>query len=102
MSVEKKVTQLLYEVIDDLNRDLPEQMRLEKSNDAELFGESGHVDSMLLVNLIISMEQKIDQELGIAIALGDEKAMSQSPSPFSTVGSLVNFISQSLHEENET
>lgn len=62
--------------------------------DAEtvLLGKSSHFDSLGLVNYIVDVEQALDEDLGIAVTLADERAMSQTRSPFRTVQSLTDYI----------
>lgn len=62
--------------------------------DAEtvLLGKSSHFDSLGLVNYIVDVEQALDEELGVAVTLADERAMSQTRSPFRTVQSLTDYI----------
>ena len=100
MNAKHDVTRLLPEVIDGMNTELPDEARLEKSADAVLLGESGRLDSLNLVNLIVATEQKIEEELGVTISLADERAMSQESSPFSTLGNLVDYISLLLSEHD--
>ena len=102
MNAKQEATRLLYEVIDALNTELPDEERLEKSADAVLLGDSGTLDSVTLVNLIVAAEQKIEEELGVTISLADERAMSQESSPLSTVGNLVDYISLLLSEHDGT
>ena len=100
MNAKQDVTRLLYEVIDGMNTELPDEDRLEKSADAVLLGESGRLDSLNLGNLIVATEQKIEEGLGVTISLADERAMSQESSPFSTLGNLVDYISLLLSEHD--
>ncbi len=44
--MEKKLTQLLFEVVDELNEQLPKDKRLEQSLNTVLFGETGTLDSL--------------------------------------------------------
>jgi len=100
MNAKQDVTRLLYEVIDGMNTELPDEARLEKSADSVLLGDSGTLDSLTLVNLIVAAEQKIEEELGVTISLADERAMSQESSPFNTLGNLVDYISLLLSEHD--
>jgi len=68
----------------------------ELTADTRLFGESGLLDSMALVSLVIAVEQAIEQKYGAAIALADEKALSQRSSPYRTIGSLAAYAAQQL------
>jgi acyl carrier protein len=56
-----------------------------------LFGKEGLFDSLGLVSLIVAVEQEIEDRLGSPIALADEKAFSQSSSPYRTVRTLASF-----------
>lgn len=44
----------------------------DKSIDTILFGRSGKLDSLELVNLIITIEQKIEEKLGTTITIADK------------------------------
>ena len=67
--------------------------------DTKLFGNDGILDSMGLVNLVVSLEERIQEEYDVAITLADESAMSLSKSPFLTVASLAYYIEKLLREE---
>lgn len=56
-----------------------------------LYGEGGFLDSMALVTFIVSIEQAIDDVFGVSVTLADHRAMSQSHSPFRTIGSLAEY-----------
>jgi acyl carrier protein len=62
------------------------------SSETELFGGKSSLDSLGLVTLIVALEQNIEDELGIAITIADEKAMSLKNSPFRTISSLEKFL----------
>ena len=70
------------------------------NDDTVLFGIGGALDSLGLVNLIVAVEQRIEDELGTTIVLADEKAMAQKNSPFRTVATLVDYITQQLDEQS--
>jgi len=100
MSDSNKLTQAIFDAIDEINEQIPkEQQRLTKSVDTVLFGESGKLDSLGLVNLIVATEQKLEELFEISITLADEKAMSQKNSPFRTVGTLTEYISKLMEEK---
>ena len=95
----EKVIKLIFDVIDEVNEQFPKGRQLKKSVDTVLFGNSGELDSLGLVNFIIATEQKIEEELDVTISLTDERAMSQKNSPFKTVGTLADYITLLLEEE---
>lgn len=92
------ILDLVYRVIDTTNRHLPPGKAIVKSPDAILFGESGNLDSLGLVNLIVNLEDEVQTSLGVPILLADERAMSQKKSPFRTVASLTEYLSTLISE----
>lgn len=98
MTVSERVVDAVNGAVDDLNEILGPEERLGKSPDVALIGKDARLDSLGLVNLIVLVEEKIQQEFGVGITLVDERAMSQSKSPFRTLGSLAKFVEEQLNE----
>ncbi|HXD82747.1 MAG TPA: acyl carrier protein [Candidatus Acidoferrum sp.] len=96
MSGNPAVVEAINSAVDDLNEVLDPEERLAKSPDVALIGKDARVDSLGLVNLIVLVEEKIQQRFGVGITLVDERAMSQSKSPFRTLGSLAEFVEEQL------
>jgi acyl carrier protein len=99
MTAKDKVLSAIFEIIDDLNPQLPEEMQLAKTPDTVLFGSGGKLDSLGLVNLVVAVEQKMQSEFDQPISITDERAMSQKNSPFRTVQTLAEYISTLLEEQ---
>jgi acyl carrier protein len=78
---------------------LPEPMDLSQGEAIRLFGEGGALDSMGLVTLVLTIEEMIEDEMGVAITIVSEKAMSARRSPFATIGSLAEFIDSLIQEK---
>lgn len=64
--------------------------------DTKLFGKAGLLDSMGLVSLIVAVEQEIEDRHEASVALADEKALSQSSSPYRTIGTLAEYAAAGL------
>ncbi len=81
--------------------DLPEQAGAptEYSEDTVLFGRDGLLDSIGLVSFILDVEENLRMQSGISITLADERAMSQSRSPFRSVSNLVDYAFKLTAEE---
>ncbi len=94
-----RIREALYQAVDVTNAGLDPDKRLAKSEDTPLYGEMNTLDSLSLVTLIITVEQKITGEFGVPITLADERSMLQEPSPFETIGSLMNYIELLLQEK---
>ena len=94
---EKKIQQYIFDALAMTNQVREENNQIETSPDAELYGQNGQLESMELVALLIDIEEALQDE-GFNISLGDERAMSQSKSPFRGVPSLVSYISSVIRE----
>ena len=97
--MKEKIQQSIYNSIDSLNAQLPNEGHIEKSNNTALFGSGSKLDSLDLINLIVATEQNIEDEFDVTITLADERAMSQESSPFRTVGTLTDYIEMLLDEK---
>ena len=67
-------------------------------SDTPLFGRSGILDSIGLVSLVVAVEQATEDQFGVTISLADERAMSQTKSPYRTLGSLADYASHLVQE----
>lgn len=98
----QRVLEILFAAIDEINEILPDEGRLEKSDQTHLFDKQGKLDSMGLVNFIVLVEQGVAEEFDLAITLADEKAFSRETSPFRTVASLTDYVIEQLNgSEND-
>jgi acyl carrier protein len=88
-----RIKDAIDRAVDEINDQLPKGRKLEKAQDAVVFGNNGQLDSLGLVSFIIEVEQKLDEEFGVSITLADERALSQQNSPFMTLGKLADYIS---------
>jgi len=68
--------------------------------DTPLFGKDGLFDSLGLVTLIVAVEEAISERYGLEVSLADEHALSQSRSPFRTIGSLAEYAHGLLAESD--
>jgi len=91
------------EIVSRCMRDMAERYALNLngglSRETLLFGESGLLDSVGLVSLIVAIEQEIENDLGVSIVLADERAMSQKHSPFRSIGALADYAATLVASE---
>ena len=108
---DERVLRAIYSAVDDLNKSLGRGQKVSKEPGAELWSESGKLDSLGIVTLIIGVEEAIEEEFGLTISLAGEHAMSQEKSPFKTVDTLMQYVtgvieikrdSGSIEERNRT
>ncbi len=96
MDQRERIESAVLRALAEVNRQLPEEEKVSLTADVPLFGGEGRLDSLGLVNLVVETEIQIQREFGLAVALADEKALSQSRSPFRTVESLVEYVGSVL------
>ena len=89
----------IYKSIDEVNSQMSKDEQLIKSPDTVLYGESSSIDSIGLINIIVTVEQNIEDDFEKSITLADQKAMSQKQSPFKTVESLAKYIQIIIEEK---
>lgn len=91
------------ELILDIARQLQEGEEIEFEGeltaDSALFGKEGMLDSLGLVSLVVAVEQAIEDKFEVSVALADEKALSQSSSPYRTVNTLAEYASEQVKEQ---
>ena len=82
------VLEALYAAIDDVNRLLPEGSRLQRSTDQIILGPGSVLDSLGLVNLIVSAERKLTERLGDELSLTEVVTGGQDGEVPTTIGDL--------------
>ena len=90
------VSRAVLEAIAEFNA--AEGTQVPAQADTVLMGEGGALDSLGLVRLVMAVEQKIEDAVGVPVSLTDEKAMSQRNSPFRSVGALTEYATSLLAE----
>ncbi|NLH47132.1 MAG: hypothetical protein GX444_00865 [Myxococcales bacterium] len=88
----------VYRAIDDINELRPPEKRIAKTAEASLFSRSGPLDSLGLLNFIVSLEGAIEDLLGVELILSDKKFNINSFNPFATVSSLLDYLKSQLGE----
>jgi acyl carrier protein len=96
--MKEKILPIIYAALKDAGQELGKPELSSPDPETRLYGRSGHLDSLALVNLLADVEQRVADDLGKAIVLADERAMSQKRSPFATAGTLADYIEILLSE----
>ena len=92
----------LIDLILETAKDVGEQESLsiqELTADTVLYGDGGVLDSMALVSLVIAVEQAIEDKYEQSVGLADEKAMSQSRSPYRSASRLAEYAAAQLESD---
>ena len=102
MPTQETSTGDLLELIGRCAKDVSEQEHVTLPSDigpqTRLFGKPGLFDSIGLVNLVLSVEEAVEDEYGVTISLADQRAMSQSSSPFRSMQSLAEHACRQIEE----
>ena len=91
----------IVNMIMDIARDLAQEEDWELGDmtaDTTLYGEEGVLDSMGLVTLVVAVEQAIEDKYDSPVGLADEKAMSQSRSPYRSANRLAEYAASQLQD----
>lgn len=93
-AIQKTILQALNNVNEERGPD--EQLTVDLST--RLFGTDAALDSLSLVSVIVDVEMALSEASGQDISLTDDRAMSQSVSPFTDVNTLTAYVLLLLSE----
>lgn len=98
----EKVVECVYAAIDEENRQRDgASPPMEKSPDTPIYGTDSALDSLGLINFVLAVEEQVERAFDLSVVLGDDRALSQEPSPFQSVGTLAAYIEVLLGERSE-
>ena len=100
MPSDERISKAIFAAVDEVNEQLPKGVRIEKSLDAPLYGATGKLESLDFVTLIMEVEEKINAEFGTDITIADDNLLSKEKSPFSTLGTLTEYLQDLLKEKD--
>lgn len=98
MSNQDRIVGAVYRAVDELNKQLPKGVQVEKSLPTPLYGKHGKLESIDVVTLIMEVEDQIGAEFGTSITIADDRTMSQQNSPFLTIQTLTDYVTELLKE----
>ncbi len=55
----QKIMDCVFEVMEEINKDLPAMLRVEPTEETVLLGKGGVYDSLNLINFFVSLEERI-------------------------------------------
>jgi len=95
---QEQVIQWIYAVIDELNEQLDQKQRLSKTPDTVIIGQGGKLDSLGVINFIVGLEQKVQEQTGMEMTLADRMLDTMQDNPLRTVDSLAAHIAALVKE----
>jgi len=96
MDIKDRVGQTLFKVIDEVNGLLPAGQRLEKSLEEVLTGPKAKIDSLGLINFILTSERLVQQDFGVAVTLTNGAALMSSDNETLKIAAIQNYICETL------
>jgi acyl carrier protein len=94
------IVHALFEIIDKLNEQRDQNEQIPKTENTILIGEGSDLDSLALINFIVSVEQKLEEEFQTLIVLTEqEDFFTSQDGPFKTIGTLAFYIAKEIGRE---
>jgi hypothetical protein len=89
---QEQAFRLICEAIDVANQQLPASRRLAKAPQTVIVGSRSSLDSLALINFVITVEEKASEALGRPVQLLEESTAIDEQGPFRTVDSLASHL----------
>ena len=83
---------IIFDAIRALNEEREDDEQVLLDSTTGLFGIDSTIDSLGLVSIIVDVETALSGRLGRQISLTNDDAMSREVMPFTSVGTLADFI----------
>jgi hypothetical protein len=90
------IEKLIHETIDEINEQTPADRRIEKSSQAVIVGTGSTLDSLGIINFLISLEAKVAVLTGTSVSLLNDDTLNDPNGPLRTVESIEKFISERI------
>lgn len=92
------IQSIILQALNNINDERDSGDQIQINLDTLLFGSGAVLDSLELVSVIVDVEVATSEASGRDISLTDDRAMTQSISPFTDVNSLTDYILLLLSE----
>ena len=83
---------IVYAGLDELGPLMRRGRSLEKSPSTIIMDSGTGLDSLAFINLVASIEQKLEQGYGVTLMLTQAESGGRGENPFATVESIVSYI----------
>jgi acyl carrier protein len=96
--IREEINQVVVNTFKQVAKDNDKSLDGEPTADTAIMGPDSAFDSVDLVTFIVALEQALEDDWNVSIILADDRAMSQSVSPFKTIGSISDYIDMLVKE----
>jgi acyl carrier protein len=87
---------VIYRAIDEVNEVRVQEEWIKKEPDEELIGPGSMLDSLSLLNLVMTVEEKINETFNVTVDLTGTLAMEPVSSSLRTIAVFANYIGARL------
>ena len=94
----EKILSIVVSAVKDLVETFPEADRFEVNEQTALFGVNANIDSLSLVSVIVDLEGIFYDEYNLQLSLTDDRAMTRPTSPFDSISTLTDYITELIAE----
>ena len=94
-----KIRDLIAKALDEINEQLEDEKKVVLTDDTRFIGKNACLDSISFVTFISILEELIEENINKSVQLVNEKAFSETNSPFYSVETLINYIETLISEE---
>lgn len=94
-----ELKELIFIVFDNL-MEQNSTIKIEKSLNTKLIGETSPFDSLGLVNFLLMIEENVSTKLGMDIQIADYEIISAKNSPLETVDVFIDFLKNKINEKS--
>ena len=98
MSSRDRATKIVNAAIEEVNQLRAKNRKINPETETVLMGNSGVLDSLGLVNLMVAVEEIAEDEYDISLTLGQESSVAAQQKIFASVGSLIDHIASMIEE----
>jgi hypothetical protein len=92
----REIEKLIHETIDEINGQTPPDRRIDKSSQAVIVGTGSTLDSLGIINFLVSLEAKVAASTGHTVSLLNDDTLNDPDGPLRTVESIERFISERI------
>lgn len=96
MNDRDQILQAIYRAVDELNRQLPPEQQLSRQPETVLVGPGAGLDSLGLINLIVTTEQQVKEALEQTVNLTDGAYLENPEATMRTLGHLADSIARTI------
>jgi hypothetical protein len=90
------ILKLIYDTAQEINAQLPPDCQLSATPDTIVVGAGSPLDSLGVINFLVSLEERVGDATGKTVSLLDEGALNDPNGPLRTIALLERYICERL------